>query len=57
MEGLPPGEVKAQEVENIPVGRIESPEDVANMVAFLASTDADYITAQAINVCGGTVPY
>ncbi|MEM2364076.1 MAG: SDR family oxidoreductase [Candidatus Bathyarchaeia archaeon] len=29
------------------------PEDVAGIVAFLASSDADYMTGQAINVTGG----
>lgn len=41
------------EYVNIPLGRSERPEDVANAVAFLATSDSDYITGQAINVCGG----
>lgn len=57
LEGAPLGSVKARAVERIPLGRIEKPEDVANMVAFLASSDASYITAQALNVCGGMLPY
>ena len=36
-----------------PLGRIAEPEDVANMVAFLASDDAAFITGQAYNVNGG----
>jgi meso-butanediol dehydrogenase/(S,S)-butanediol dehydrogenase/diacetyl reductase len=57
LEGLPVGEVKRRAVASIPLGRIQRPEDVANMVAFLASDDADYITATALNVCGGLLPY
>jgi NAD(P)-dependent dehydrogenase (short-subunit alcohol dehydrogenase family) len=38
-----------------PLGRIGQPEDVANVAAFLASSDGDYITAQAISVSGGAV--
>jgi len=57
VRGLPIGEVKRRAVESIPLGRIQRPEDVANMVAFLASDDADYITATALNVCGGLLPY
>jgi meso-butanediol dehydrogenase / (S,S)-butanediol dehydrogenase / diacetyl reductase len=57
LRGLPVGEVKRQAVASIPIGRIERPEDVANMIAFLASDDADYITATALNVCGGLLPY
>lgn len=53
----PLGSVKAQAVAGIPLGRIEQPEDVAAMVAFLASADASYITGQTINVCGGILPY
>jgi meso-butanediol dehydrogenase/(S,S)-butanediol dehydrogenase/diacetyl reductase len=33
--------------------RVGEPEEIAAAVAFLASTDADYMTGQAINVCGG----
>ncbi len=38
-----------------PMGRLTSPEDVAELVAFLASDGAHYITGQAINVSGGSV--
>lgn len=34
---------------------VGDPEDVAGLVAFLASKDSDFITGQAINVCGGTI--
>ena len=37
----------------IPLRRLGSPEDVAGVVAFLASADADYITASTILVDGG----
>jgi meso-butanediol dehydrogenase/(S,S)-butanediol dehydrogenase/diacetyl reductase len=57
LEHVPVGSIKKQAVESIPVGRIERPDDVANMVAFLASDQADYITATALNVCGGLLPY
>ncbi len=40
-------------VETFPLGSQEQPEDVANLVSFLASPDSNYITGQAINVCGG----
>jgi 3-oxoacyl-[acyl-carrier protein] reductase len=39
--------------ENIPLGSLGKPEDVAKVVKFLSSTDADYITGQVINVDGG----
>lgn len=39
----------------VPLGRIAEPEDVANLVAFLASEEAAFITGQAYNVNGGTL--
>lgn len=37
----------------IPLGRVGYPRDVANVITFLASDDADYMTGQAINISGG----
>ncbi len=48
-----PGELMAEWVRNIPIGRVGSGEDVAGLVTFLASEDAAYITGQTINVDGG----
>jgi NAD(P)-dependent dehydrogenase (short-subunit alcohol dehydrogenase family) len=53
--GLKPGEYLKQRVAQIPLGRIEAPEDVANVVGFLASGKSSYMTGQAINVTGGLV--
>ena len=54
--GMEVGEPKRTFVATIPLGRIEQPEDVAGMAAFLASSDADYITQQTLNVDGGNWP-
>lgn len=56
LHDVPVGSVKANAVATIPLGRIEQPEDVANMVAFLSSSDASYMTGQTYNVCGGLLP-
>jgi meso-butanediol dehydrogenase/(S,S)-butanediol dehydrogenase/diacetyl reductase len=48
-----PGELMRQQIEAIPMKRAGTPEDVAGVVAFLASGDADYVTGQTINVNGG----
>jgi meso-butanediol dehydrogenase / (S,S)-butanediol dehydrogenase / diacetyl reductase len=53
LEGQPQGTVKRARVAAIPLGRIETPEDVANLYVFLASDEASYITGQTYNVCGG----
>lgn len=50
-----PGELMAEWVRNIPMGRAGTGEDVAGLVAFLASDDATYITGQTINVDGGLI--
>ena len=42
-------------VNDVPLGRIGTPEDVAAAAMFLASDDADYITGQVIGVNGGYV--
>ena len=48
-----PEELKQSALKMIPVGRIGSPDDVANCVAFLASEGASYITGHVLNVNGG----
>ena len=40
-------------VKNVPLGRVAEPEDVAEVVLFFASDLADFLTGQAVNVCGG----
>jgi 3-oxoacyl-[acyl-carrier protein] reductase len=47
--------IKEKLLENVPLKRLGSPEDVANLAAFLASDNASYITGQVINVDGGMV--
>lgn len=50
---LPPDKVKEYYVERIPFKRPASIDDIANVVTFLCSDEASYMTGQAINVTGG----
>jgi 3-oxoacyl-[acyl-carrier protein] reductase len=47
--------VKSQALSHIPLKRFGTPQNVANLVDFLTSGLADYITGQVINVDGGMV--
>lgn len=51
--GITPRESLDRMIARIPLGRIETPDDVAGAVSFLCSPNAAYITGQALNVCGG----
>jgi acetoin reductase-like protein len=51
--GITPEESLARMLARVPLGRIETPDDVAGVVAFLCSADGAYITGQTLNVCGG----
>jgi 3-oxoacyl-[acyl-carrier protein] reductase len=48
-------QIRAAILENIPLGRLGTPEDIAGVVCFLASDAAAYITGQTITVDGGMV--
>ena len=55
LQGMAPEEFTRQRLAQIPLGRMETPQDVANVIAFLASSRAAYMTGQAINVTGGVI--
>jgi len=54
--GIAKGEAMRKRISSIPLGRAATPEDVANVAAFLASPDSDYITGQTFNIDGGARP-
>jgi meso-butanediol dehydrogenase/(S,S)-butanediol dehydrogenase/diacetyl reductase len=55
LHGWGPREAWKKRIAGIPLGRPETAEDVAGVVAFLAGPDSDYMTGQALKVDGGLV--
>lgn len=55
MTDILPDNIKESMISDIPMGRMAEPQEVANVVAFLVSDLADYVTGQVINVDGGMV--
>ncbi|CDR44754.1 CYFA0S15e02410g1_1 [Cyberlindnera fabianii] len=53
--GVPKGDTVKKYIENIALGRGSQPQDIADLVSFLASPKSDYITGQSIVVDGGIV--
>jgi NAD(P)-dependent dehydrogenase (short-subunit alcohol dehydrogenase family) len=49
-------EMSGEELAAVPLGRFGTGEDVAGLIAFLASPDAAYLTGQTINIDGGLQP-
>ncbi len=48
-----PEERQAEKCKEIPLGRLGTAAEVANLVVFLASSESSYITGQALNITGG----
>jgi meso-butanediol dehydrogenase/(S,S)-butanediol dehydrogenase/diacetyl reductase len=55
LTGAPKGETFKKYVDGIALGRAQTPQDVAALVAFLVSDDSNYITGQSILTDGGIV--
>ena len=55
MTDVIPEKIKEGMIHSIPLGRMGQAEDVANVVCFLASDEASYITGQVLKVDGGMV--
>lgn len=51
--GMTVEEVAAEYISKTPLGRMQTPEDVARVVAYLASDEAEFLTGAAIDITGG----
>ncbi len=54
LRGIDPDDVRELYINDTPLRRLETPNDVAGVVVFLASPAADFITGESINVNGGS---
>jgi meso-butanediol dehydrogenase / (S,S)-butanediol dehydrogenase / diacetyl reductase len=54
LRGITADEVRQLYINDTPLRRLETPEDVAGSVLFLASPASDFITGEAININGGS---
>jgi meso-butanediol dehydrogenase / (S,S)-butanediol dehydrogenase / diacetyl reductase len=57
LRGMDPEAVRQSYVDHTPLGRLCEPEDVADVIQFLCSDRARFMTGQAINVTGGIVTH
>ncbi len=55
LRGLAPEAVRGEYVAQTPLGRLQEPEDVADIVLFLASDLARFLTGEAVNASGGVL--
>ena len=57
LQNKAPAQIRAERMSRIPMGMMGRPEEVADVVAFLAGPDSRYMTGQAINISGGMIMY
>lgn len=56
LQGIPAEQVLAQATARMPLGRLATPQDIANVVVFLASPRSGYVSGAVVSVDGGATP-
>jgi NAD(P)-dependent dehydrogenase (short-subunit alcohol dehydrogenase family) len=57
LRGLEPNELGSSRIAAVPLGRMAEPREVAEVITFLLSDAASYMTGQSVNVTGGMITY
>jgi NAD(P)-dependent dehydrogenase (short-subunit alcohol dehydrogenase family) len=57
LRGLDPDELARSRIGMVPLGRMANPREVAEVIVFLLSDAASYMTGQSVNVTGGMITY
>jgi NAD(P)-dependent dehydrogenase (short-subunit alcohol dehydrogenase family) len=57
LRGVEPGELGGSRIAAVPLGRVADPREVAEVIVFLLSGSASYMTGQSVNVTGGLITY
>jgi NAD(P)-dependent dehydrogenase (short-subunit alcohol dehydrogenase family) len=57
LRGIEKDEYARSRIESVPLGRLAGPQEVAEVIVFLLSDAASYMTGQSVNVTGGMVTY
>ena len=57
LRGIEKAEYARSRIESVPLGRLAGPHEVAEVIVFLLSDAASYMTGQSVNVTGGMVTY
>jgi NAD(P)-dependent dehydrogenase (short-subunit alcohol dehydrogenase family) len=56
MQGVPVEDARRRWLAHVPLGRAARPEEIADVIVFLASSRASFVTGTIVHVDGGATP-